>query len=84
MGTLLVAALGLVVGAVLVEGLAPASAFPPDFVWGVGTASYQTEGAVSQDGRVSTIWDTFSHTPGGLWALVIQAVGYPDGATAAR
>lgn len=64
MGTLLVAVLGLAVGAMLVEGLAPASAFPPDFVWGVGTASYQTEGAVSQDGRVSTIWDTFSHTPG--------------------
>ncbi len=41
-------------------GLAVAHAsFPSDFVWGTGTASYQIEGAVTQDGRVPTIWDVF-------------------------
>ncbi|HET9656242.1 MAG TPA: GH1 family beta-glucosidase [Kineosporiaceae bacterium] len=38
--------------------------FPPDFVWGTATASYQIEGAVDADGRGRSIWDTFSHTPG--------------------
>src|SRR4051794_29129537 len=38
--------------------------FPAEFVWGVSTASYQIEGAVAEDGRKPSIWDTFSHTPG--------------------
>lgn len=38
--------------------------FPTSFVWGVATASYQVEGAVSEDGRTPSIWDVFSHTPG--------------------
>src|ERR1700749_81645 len=33
------------------------------FLWGTSTASYQIEGAVSEDGRAPSIWDTFSHTP---------------------
>ena len=38
---------------------------PPDhFLWGAGTAAYQIEGAVAEDGRGPSIWDTFSHTPG--------------------
>ena len=37
---------------------------PADFVWGVSTSSYQIEGAVAEDGRSPSIWDTFSHTPG--------------------
>jgi beta-glucosidase len=38
--------------------------FPQDFWWGVATAAYQVEGAVSEDGRKPSVWDTFSHTPG--------------------
>jgi beta-galactosidase len=38
--------------------------FPEDFVWGAATASYQVEGAVTEDGRGVSIWDTFAHTPG--------------------
>jgi beta-glucosidase len=38
--------------------------FPPGFVWGAATAAYQIEGAVSEDGRGVSVWDTFSHTPG--------------------
>ncbi|GAA0486739.1 beta-glucosidase [Paractinoplanes deccanensis] len=34
------------------------------FLYGVSTASYQIEGAVHEDGRGPSIWDTFSHTPG--------------------
>lgn len=33
--------------------------FPPDFVWGVATSAFQTEGALSADGRGQSIWDVF-------------------------
>jgi beta-glucosidase len=36
----------------------------PGFVFGAATASYQIEGAAHEDGRVPSIWDTFSATPG--------------------
>jgi len=38
--------------------------FPPGFVWGAATAAYQVEGAVRENGRGASIWDTFSHTVG--------------------
>ncbi|MDP9842317.1 GH1 family beta-glucosidase [Streptosporangium lutulentum] len=42
------------------------SAFGPDFTWGVATAAYQIEGAAQEDGRLPSIWDTFSHIPGSI------------------
>ena len=42
--------------------------FPKDFVFGTATAAYQIEGAVNEDGRCPSIWDTFSHTPGATFA----------------
>jgi beta-glucosidase len=37
-----------------------------DFVWGVATAAYQVEGAVAEDGRAPSIWDTFCRVPGAI------------------
>ncbi|MET0419439.1 MAG: family 1 glycosylhydrolase, partial [Actinoplanes sp.] len=42
----------------------PLPRFPDGFVVGASTASYQIEGAVHEDGRGTSIWDTFAHTPG--------------------
>jgi beta-glucosidase len=35
-------------------------AFPAGFVWGAATASYQIEGAIAEDGRSPSVWDTFA------------------------
>jgi beta-glucosidase len=43
-----------------------AAMFPADFVWGAATASYQIEGAATDDGRGESIWDRFSATPGNV------------------
>ena len=41
-----------------------ARTLPAGFLWGTATASYQVEGAVNEDGRAPSVWDTFSRTPG--------------------
>jgi len=38
--------------------------FPDSFLWGAATASYQIEGAATEDGRKPSVWDTFSAKPG--------------------
>lgn len=41
--------------------------FPPGFLWGSATASYQVEGASTEDGRGASIWDVFAATPGKVY-----------------
>lgn len=42
---------------------ADSSLWRKNFLFGAATASYQIEGAVDEDGRLPSIWDTFSATP---------------------
>ncbi|MBW3704448.1 beta-glucosidase [Streptomyces griseus] len=45
---------------------APVRGLPADFRWGVATSAYQIEGAVAEDGRTPSIWDTFCRVPGAV------------------
>lgn len=47
-----------------VTGVDALAGFPDRFEVGVSTAAYQIEGAVTEDGRGPSVWDTFAHTPG--------------------
>lgn len=49
-----------------ISSLPDAIKFPKNFIWGTATAAYQIEGAVSEDGRVPSIWDVFCQKPGAI------------------
>ncbi|PIA63027.1 hypothetical protein AQUCO_00200803v1 [Aquilegia coerulea] len=40
------------------------ASFPKGFVFGTASSSYQYEGAVKENGRGLTVWDTFAHSFG--------------------
>ncbi|AWK88974.1 GH1 family beta-glucosidase [Azospirillum thermophilum] len=50
--------------ALAADGGAEVPTMPDGFLWGCSTSSYQIEGAVAEDGRAPSIWDSFSHSFG--------------------
>lgn len=45
------------------DGVVSLQSLPADFLWGAATAAYQIEGGAGEDGRGTSIWDTFSRVP---------------------
>lgn len=41
--------------------------FPEGFAWGAAAASYQIEGAATEDGKGPSTWDMFCRKPGAVW-----------------
>ncbi|MBL8538428.1 MAG: family 1 glycosylhydrolase [Hyphomonadaceae bacterium] len=57
-------AVGAALSACAPQGASPFAAprsrtFPDDFLWGVASAAFQTEGALAADGRGQSVWDVF-------------------------
>lgn len=42
--------------------------FPPDFIWGTATSSFQIEGGATAGGKGPSIWDAFCSIPGKVHA----------------
>uniref|UniRef100_A0A803RA43 Beta-glucosidase n=1 Tax=Cannabis sativa TaxID=3483 RepID=A0A803RA43_CANSA len=42
------------------------ASFPNGFVFGTASSAFQYEGAVKEDGRGPSVWDTFSHKFGNI------------------
>ena len=40
--------------------------FPDGFSWGVSASAFQIEGALADDGRGPSVWDTFCARPGSI------------------